>query len=58
MLEFDDFSSFKRANVAPTLFAEVLVAEVLTQSRTPFVGPRGILARSRSALERGVFGCC
>jgi hypothetical protein len=39
ILEFYDFSSLKRSNVAPTLFVEVLVAEVLTQSRTPFAEP-------------------
>jgi hypothetical protein len=38
-LELYDFSSFKLSNMAAALFVEVLVAEVLTQSRTPFAEP-------------------
>jgi hypothetical protein len=39
MLEFYDLGGFKLANMAAALLVEVLVAEVLTQSRTPFAEP-------------------
>jgi hypothetical protein len=57
-LEFYDFSRLTGSNVAPTLFVEVFVAEVLTQSQTPFAEPRGMVARRRSARKRGVIGSC